>query len=1037
MRIVKDSQLCNKVVGSNENTQSSAYGFLNDNDFFIRMDPKLPELDQEFPVEERENEKGHDTNCVKKGQTRATFYKASMFSSMDNPMSFQSKRSRSIGARNITNDITTEQSKLPLDFSSPGNEMRKYLDKHSILLKERNASRNESSICESVDINIELPIAYITADPSLPGRRISLPQRLKSEFDVSTMDLDHTLLSRMAAPDCKLPRLSKRRRDYKHLEPDEYVKGELYLPSTNGLHLQGIYSIVGHFRVEGGLFLPHLRPPCLEPFVQEDFETSLLPSVKHIAFTDDDKSRPSIQRKRRPFLDTTNNLLDPVNPNVWINSLNDPRRALSSFVLDELKSSNYVLYDVHRDFFETCDEHKHVLEASIAVRGEFLHLKKKVRDISAASESASSLDSVTMDLDKADVQNSTMKLRNVSKSSRELVQMSPSLSSNNIVAEETPCIDEGHETKYKGRKRSRRIDAKKLKRDRKRQKKEKKRDRKASRKSKKRKAAAEELPDKKDKSHNDMPSTNSNAAHIPCIAITSLDVGMTPMVMTRKIQTVTEEVAFRLGSNISKRQNSCRFERTNHRNSFSKPTYDRPFSTRASSEEEGNSHGRFDIMENGGHGDINKAPNAPTETDKTILSEDYDSAFDITTPGVEFIHGLTDRNNTDPEWEEVSYKSKNWEGLLFEKNIERGVMTSEFCQVDALNPSISCPRSATGMTGDPSNAFNKNHRQHHQGMVNISSRKVLDEPYVEEHYSNSNSSTSSNRGFIDSNQKSPNIPEKDIPSCEEVDEQYEKLEPASSSLDPAFPLLCSESFLEQCSQAASELSSGRWIKALTKYPNRHCALIEDDFQTKFDLHDCSLVDDCGIDLEFPDSVAIKVLRLTSLFENSSFDGKESAKDFVKLSLSGRYEVIHFLVILDTLDSSYYHEAFTLIQNALVKQQGCPCQQISFQYLDSTNLSSIIAQLALSHQKPVDMNCYTLENQVMERATLLLGMSPSMTIHECISFLCTRKGMNLREILLDASKISQATRSHKNCLDVGSLLQMNSCFSSDFRSHLLH
>ena len=144
------------------------------------------------------------------------------------------------------------------------------------------------------------------------------------------------------------------------------------------------------------------------------------------------------------------------------------------------------------------------------------------------------------------------------------------------------------------------------------------------------------------------------------------------------------------------------------------------------------------------------------------------------------------------------------------------------------------------------------------------------------------------------------------------------------------PILCSEQFLEKASQAAAELSSGRcWRDCFTSSsPGGEMEHTQDISNsnmetTKFELHDCDLVDSCGIDLELPGRVGVKVV-----FLSKTFHPKDFTKEVVGIASSIRYDAIHLLFVMDVDGDAknYFHEDLSILQNALVKQRGCPCQK---------------------------------------------------------------------------------------------------------------
>jgi hypothetical protein len=1024
LAIVQENQVCNKAPkGCGQITPA---GVLNDNDFYIRVDPKLR-------VPEPELEEG-EFNGAKK--TPTNFCEFSVFSSVQNPMLFQSKRSRSTGGtQNVETASTTKCSEWCASLFQPGNTMREYLERNTPLL-QTDLTDNESSHDELIDIQIELPVSYIASDPPLPGNRSTVG--LVPAPDLPTIVGDYSQLSYLNESGKKLSRLSKRRRNEQN-EPEVMKKTEMSLPSTNGLHLQSISSIASPFRVKEGIFLPHVRKSNLQPIlvVQNNNQISLVTTCSGEDFYSSKRyaSRPSFRTKRHPNVD-----IDPsenLDQNDWMRNVKESRTALPSFFLSELNSSNEILYDTTEEFFDSFEEHDTVLSTSIAIRGEFLHLSKKSKDISTVVAPACSLDLISMDLRKNDACSEPLMNTCSPKEQEQPVKM-PS-SSNGEVADVTSTVDKQKDEKQ-SRKRRERSEAKKLKKEHKRLKKEKKRERKADRKSRKRKT--DHIAANGDDRRVDAPATFSSATDIPCIAVPSLHVGMTPMVMTRKIQTITEEVAVGVGPIISRQQNTSRYESIMQRKTSSQQHVVGPYSsTGIASKKVSDVQEKNHLMKT--RQLVERRNDDKPDFENHFHSERTRNTIGMENPMIDYIPGSTleeEDHNQDIHEAAIEYTS---ERVPQERQGRKDLLMNGCRNGDISTPEMESPESELGNINNTT-PINK-HRQRRilQRIIKTPATETALKPHPEQQYSDIDNS---HEEFINNQDTLYKFDhegpfDQDLQAANNIAAHNQNILNVSSSLKTALPLLCSERFLEQSSQASSELSSGRWVTALSPEPGPQPRLTENDFQTKFDLRDCSLVDDCGVDIELPDRIAIKVLWITSLMQKGSFDCKGFTKEVVQLTSSGRYETIHLMITLDSLDSldpTYYLDTFTLLQNALVKQQGCPCQQISFHYLVPSILSSTIAQLALSHQKPSKISDISFESAMVEKSAFLLGISPSMTVYECISFLSGQQTFPFGKILLDVSRNSLATqRPDGNVLETTSLLQMNACLSSAVQSFGLH
>ena len=235
--------------------------------------------------------------------------------------------------------------------------------------------------------------------------------------------------------------------------------------------------------------------------------------------------------------------------------------------------------------------------------------------------------------------------------------------------------------------------------------------------------------------------------------------------------------------------------------------------------------------------------------------------------------------------------------------------------------------------------------------------------------------------------------------------------------------------MEDFSQAAAELSSGRWVgKHATEGAVETSDFSQGDSGKKFNLRDCSLVDDCGVDVELPDRVAIKIVRIESRLRQGIFDSRTEARQLVQLASCGRYKTIHTIVVLDANkpNFNYYLDDFSTLQNSVVKQRGCLCHQISFQYCAPSSLSFIIAKLAFTNLRTSDSPVICFDYSCVDKGAFLLGLVPSMTVHECL--LKLRQKLPFGQILLNAVRTSDPS----NIRSV-SLLQLKSCVSADIGS----
>jgi len=219
---------------------------------------------------------------------------------------------------------------------------------------------------------------------------------------------------------------------------------------------------------------------------------------------------------------------------------------------------------------------------------------------------------------------------------------------------------------------------------------------------------------------------------------------------------------------------------------------------------------------------------------------------------------------------------------------------------------------------------------------------------------------------------------------------------------PLLTLLCSESFLERSPEAISSLASGCWCNSFFSTDKDHHSFGESAFvkgnghrmsnlPRKIAICDCPLVDIVGVDIELSDQAALVIVFLSSWSCKmaSSTTTQSKAKDFVrravKVAATGRYNCIHILLCVDADITSSVASEITMFQNALMRQNGCPCETVTFEFVSPRTLPSVIAQWALiTVKKEQDwIEAYALDLKVQEGAQFLLSIVPTMTVHSVL------------------------------------------------------
>ena len=219
-----------------------------------------------------------------------------------------------------------------------------------------------------------------------------------------------------------------------------------------------------------------------------------------------------------------------------------------------------------------------------------------------------------------------------------------------------------------------------------------------------------------------------------------------------------------------------------------------------------------------------------------------------------------------------------------------------------------------------------------------------------------------------------------------------------------FTILTSESFLELFGETIMELASGRWFYTLTSVERLQIARVLDTNhqsaesgsdrgipkQAKLNVCDCPLIDIAGADIELAGDKALIVQRVSTLSQSDSIGSNSGNKAFIRrivlLAASGRYRSIHVILCVDT---DMRPSDIVMLQNALIQQSGCPCENVSFEYTSPRTLSSSIAlQFCNSndaHQSS-RISQFASDENVQERARFLICLVPTMTVHTALKCL---------------------------------------------------
>lgn len=742
----------------------------------------------------------------------------------------------------------------------------------------------------------------------------------------------------------------------------------LGLSTTNGMHFRSINIIAHQFQTGNLLFLPVLRDMTRK---QLAVDKPLLPKLSQLMhyilpfqFL---KSRPNHFDLRLGWKNRREPLFDSIKVRL--------RTCVSTNLHENL--------DVLTTHEPTCQQI--TLEEEIAPTVELAHLAKKVQSVST-----NQINHLALDVIENSTSSNIPQLH--STSNDELVLFTRCSTDGNVVqssprdvctsrAKNGTCPDRNE------KKRSEATDNEISRKERKRRKTERKREKRA-RKDK-----------RKEKRKRNEPRYESCSNEIPCITVPSLHVGVMPMVMTRRIQTTTEEICFATQMTPNNSRLHCKKDNTASKS---------PNVTNASSVPRVFTYDNCDV-----------------ETDKQV--DCIDCRVDSTSSS-SFWNQHEEANRSDNQQSAVTsvttLSKVEKSGIPYNSElIDASMMCDKLGDESAVEPSIS--RNSKLVTCERSNQSDViTHGTEGAGsnLCGIQQSKPISSPFscaakirpsLRETEQNKfmcldeNSTRIPGSNYDGNTSMTPEAPKR------KKDEPHEKNLPNITT----YQILCGEDFFHYSSQAAAELVSGSWVdtimhnqKGTSKTP-------------KFELRDTKLIDDCGVDIELPNSVGVKIIWAAIPSSSEVFDSKNHCKNLVQLASTGRYITIHVIVVLRVDGSNYNIDDFCLLQNALVKQRGCVCQKISFKYVEPSVLGATIAQLIISQQCAPFVGFDSLfTDHALEKASFLLGLMPSLTVYEALSLLNGNSNRPFGEFILKIIGDS--------CIKPVSMFQLRKCLQTN-------
>jgi len=955
MTIVQENQIYNRLtMGENDNRQYKtklALHVINETDFFLRTDPVVPKIEQNVP------------KCPSNAYIAPINFRYVTMSPSSNKSNEQwlaSHRSKWQGSwpkkkfgKNKENVRDAKRSWLD-SIASPENTLGNLLQKYSPLLNT--TTIEDSEMRENcIDIKIELPASHLPSDLQLPGR--CLRQDTAATIDTY---LSGMILSLWKA---NTPMISKRRRcseetsdELKLIKPSN----SSIMSSVNGVYLRSISTLVSPFQATNRIFLPHVRNVA-SPQILFCQPRKLFSSSVQSIVSGGDKLKPFFRSNRNPNAIISTHF----GRNKWKQDIRNCDayvvRLDNAKITDNSEKKIEFINDLHASYEQS-------LSDTVVIRGEFIHLSMKSRSM------------LTAQLPRAYIQAGSSQMLEHSELHSNECSLEYAVKPHPTAKEENHCSS--NLDIKQNRKRSERIEAKKARKEQKRRKKEKKRERKTNRKSRKRKST---------EGREDVDNSNASTG-MPCISVPNSQVGTVPIVLAGVLQvdyqtdTVNQNLKLKdLAHQTPAIQNN---DIGNARASFissknCESVQQSQSNTKAAScllsrqspqYEHNANNDKYQVLAIRSIGNTMIGATVSTNGTYSVAATAEKSEMQLNSNPEEVTTiaspDLTNQNSSSnfrpcPNQHDRNLRNINKDGTFCQSPIQ---------DIDRITEAVA---NLEELTRAQSKIFPtvRNELSSSDGNIN--------ECHVIRHDQNDHNN--------------PN----EIEAIEAL--------PLSSVTDMELQLLCAEHFLEDSSQAAAELSSGRWAGMYTtEGASEILNFVKCTGGKKFNLRDCGIVDDCGVDIELPGRVAIKVLWVQSPSKRRVFDSRAHARQLVQLASVGRYKVIHVIVVLDAneVNFNYCLDDFHTLQNSVVKQRGCLCQHIRFQYSDPSLLSVIIAKLALLNSRTENVTDIEFDCSSVEQASFLLGLMPSMSARECLSVVQQR--LPFGQILLNAAHSSEST-----------------------------
>jgi hypothetical protein len=924
----------------------------NESDHFLRIDPPIPDP--------QTNYSGNTLN-----ENNYTFKK------------FCLHRNRGLGMncvvfyqRPLSTHKFAANAKITTTLADVERSMRSFLSEQIAILRTH---KNDDVVSDQVDdLLFDPPLSPIPSDPEIPCPRYC---RTRTPDLIIMKDTMLPFKTMFLIDKVKMLKVKSRRNlAYKEKIDKARLWQKIFLGpcTTNGLNLRSIIIIADRLSLKNSLFLPHLRE-TISCRIGIEYSLPTLPHTIRNIFP---------HRMRMCKIKDIRSVLGTESANAALQK--DGMMRLLPFVSTDgygEPSGNASLILSNDAFFSP----------NIEATCELTHLAQKVQNFSSHEDlegphvfENSLVDSAIMipfmnkdatDALRSDRSDNNMNSQDVKYDSWSSTRIS------SLQNTDTKKRTNGPET---GRHEISRKERKRLKMEKKLEKK--------ARKLRKR---------KKQKSCKDGDLSNSNEVKI--IEVPSLHIGVTPMVITRKIQTMTEEVSFSAHMPSNKRQRFC--GNSNQTLTRAKEKHSSLLSMIAidgSTEE----YGRDSETQH--HSVYSSLPREAISDNNVIIEEMSAPTHTYLVDGMlSESTGMLARNHV----KESNCFEEMCRGQTFidESSAVSGIAVDCNPSTDDESHIESIPKGGCDATKPP----RRNQVQTLRSIGVLHGNKILSNRRQLEQNKDIDIVVSTNDASSINNQNHDISP----PNTEDNHNSNIQVTEKNDRAERVIQILCGEDFFTHSSQAAAELSSGRWSMNFIQERRADASNI------KFDLRDSRLVDDCGVDIELPSRVGVKVL-----WTESVFDSKKHCKNLVQLASTGRYGTIHVIIVLNVSHGSNYNaNDLCLLQNALVKQRGCVCQKISFQYVAPSQLGATIAQLIISHPPaPAVILDSLFDDHVIEKVSFLLGLMPILTAYEALSVLNGNADWPLGRLVLRIARETEENSLINCCLSPMSLIQLRQC-----------